>query len=125
MLGVKTTLEVKAIDQPDERREFPRGHMEAVHLPGLDFARATFEPGWRWSESLAPVAGTSSCEVPHNGYIVQGRMHVRMDDGTEADGGPGDVFVISPGHDAWVVGDEPVVVFDFAGVMAQEYAKPH
>ncbi|MEV0603520.1 cupin domain-containing protein [Streptomyces sp. NPDC050315] len=125
MLGVKTTLEVKSIDQPDERRDFPNGHLESVHLSGLDFAKATFEPGWRWSESLAPIAGTASCEVPHNGYIVQGRMHIRMDDGTESDGGPGDVFVVSPGHDAWVVGDEPVVVFDFAGAMAQEYAKPH
>lgn len=125
MLGVKTTLEVKAIGQPDERREFPHGHLEGVHLSGLDFAKATFEPGWRWSESVAPLAGTRSCEVPHNGYVVQGRMHVRMDDGTEGEAGPGDVFVISPGHDAWVVGNETVVVYDFAGVMAQEYAKPH
>ncbi|POX39452.1 cupin [Streptomyces sp. Ru73] len=116
-------LEVKAIGAPDERREFPYGHLETVHLPGLDFAKATFEPGWRWSEAVAPLAGTKSCEVPHNGYVVQGRMHVRMDDGAEGEAGPGDVFVISPGHDAWVVGDEAVVVLDFAGVMAQQYAK--
>jgi mannose-6-phosphate isomerase-like protein (cupin superfamily) len=116
-------LEMKILDKPDERRDFPRGHLEAVHLTGLDFAVGTFEPGWRWSESVAPIAGTKSCEVHHNGYVVQGRLHVRMDDGDEGELGPGDVFVVSPGHDAWVVGDEQCVVYDFAGGMAQEYAK--
>ncbi|AZP21899.1 cupin domain-containing protein [Streptomyces aquilus] len=117
-------LETKTLDKPDERRDFPRGHLEAVHLTGLDFAVGTFEPGWRWSESVAPLAGTTSCEVHHNGYVVQGRMHVVMDGGGETEVGPGDVFVISPGHDAWVVGDEQCVVYDFAGSMANEYAKP-
>ncbi|MGP3926563.1 cupin domain-containing protein [Streptomyces sp. 8N616] len=117
-------LEVKTIDKPDERRDFPRGHLEALHLTGLDFAVATFEPGWRWSESVAPIAGTKSCQVHHNGFIVHGRMRVRMDDGQESEVGPGDVFVASPGHDAWVVGDEPVVAYDFAGQTATEYAKP-
>ncbi|MFB0620086.1 cupin domain-containing protein [Streptomyces sp. AGS-58] len=117
-------LEVKTVEKPDERRDFPRGHVEALHLTGLDFAVGTFEPGWRWSESVAPIAGTGSCMVPHNGYVVQGRMRLRMDhDGGEAEVGPGDVFVCAPGHDAWVVGDEPVIVYDFAGTMANEYAK--
>ncbi|MFE7233704.1 cupin domain-containing protein [Streptomyces sp. NPDC002405] len=117
-------LEVKTVEKPDERRDFPRGHLEAVHLTGLDFAVATFEPGWRWSESVGPIAGTRSCLVHHNSYVVQGRMHLAMDDGSEAEVGPGDAFVCSPGHDAWVVGDEQVVLYDFAGPMAQRYAKP-
>lgn len=117
-------IEVKSVDKPDERRDFPRGHLEAVHLTGLDFAVGTFEPGWRWSESVAPIAGTESCQVHHNGYVVQGRLGVRMDGGGgESEVGPGDVFVVPPGHDAWVIGDEQVVVYDFAGGMAQEYAK--
>jgi mannose-6-phosphate isomerase-like protein (cupin superfamily) len=116
-------LEVKTLEKPDERRDFPRGHLEAAHLSGLDFAVATFEPGWRWSESVAPIAGTDSCQIHHNGYVVSGRMHITMDEGGEAEVGPGDVFVCSPGHDAWVVGDEQCVVYDFAGSMATEYAK--
>ncbi|MEY7977645.1 cupin domain-containing protein [Streptomyces pilosus] len=116
-------LEIKMLEKPDERRDFPRGHLEAVHMSGLDFAVATFEPGWRWSQSVGPIAGTESCRIHHNGCVVQGRMRIRMDDGAEGEVGPGDVFVCSPGHDAWVIGDEPVVVYDFAGAMAQEYAK--
>lgn len=107
--------EIKSIDKPDERRDFPRGHLELLNMTGLVFGRATFEPGWRWTESLKDIAGTELCEVHHNGYIVQGRMRIRMRDGSEGEVGPGDVFVVPPGHDAWVVGDEPVVAFDFAG----------
>ncbi|MGW2515464.1 cupin domain-containing protein [Streptomyces sp. NPDC001617] len=116
-------LEIKAVEKPDERRDFPSGHLEAVHMTGLDFAVGTFEPGWKWSESVAPIAGTKSCQVHHNGYCVQGRMRLRMDDGAEQEVGPGDVFVVSPGHDAWVVSDEPCIVYDFAGQMATDYAK--
>lgn len=116
-------LEVKTVEKPDERRDFSRGHLEALHMSGLDFAVGTFEPGWRWSESVAPIAGTETCQVHHHGFVVSGRMHIRMDEGGETEVGPGDVFVVSPGHDAWVVGDEPVVVYDFAGGMAKEYAK--
>src|SRR5689334_1952738 len=111
--GRSVMFEVKTLDKPDERRDFPRGHLEAVHMSGLDFAVGTFEPGWRWSESVGPIAGTASCQVHHNGYCVSGRMQVRMDDGGEREVGPGDVFVIPPGHDAWTVGDEPCVVYDF------------
>jgi mannose-6-phosphate isomerase-like protein (cupin superfamily) len=115
-------IEVKTIDKPDERRDFPRGHLEVMNLTGLTFGVATFEPGWRWSDSVAPIAGTESCQIHHNCYVAQGRMHLRMDDGSEAEVGPGDVFVCPPGHDAWTVGDEPCVVYDFAGGAA-EYAK--
>lgn len=116
-------IEVKTVDKADERRDFPHGHIEALHLTGLDFAVATFEPGWRWTESLRPMVGTDTCQVHHNGFMVQGRMRIRMNDGTETEVGPGDVFVCPPGHDAWVVGDESVVMYDFAGQMASEYAK--
>ena len=84
--------------------------------------RAIFEPGWKWSESVKPIAGTDSCQVAHMGYQISGRMKVRMDDGSEQEFGPGDAGVIPPGHDAWVVGDEPVVFIDFQG--AALYAKP-
>jgi mannose-6-phosphate isomerase-like protein (cupin superfamily) len=115
-------IEVKSIDKPDERRDFPMGHLDVCELSGLTFGVATFEPGWRWSESVRPIAGTESCEVHHNGMVVKGRLHIRMNDGTEAEIGPGEVFVAPPGHDAWVVGDESALVFDFAGGAAA-YAK--
>ncbi|MFV2178494.1 cupin domain-containing protein [Actinomadura sp. LOL_016] len=115
-------IEVKSIEKPDERRDFPNGHLEVVEMPGLVFGKATFEPGWRWTESVKDIAGTDLCQVHHNGYVVKGMIHVRMEDGTEDEAGPGDVFVVSPGHDAWVVGDEACVVFDFAGGIG-EYAK--
>jgi len=101
---------------------FPHGHLEVLNLTGLSFGVATFEAGWRWSDSLRPIVGTDSCEVHHNGFVVHGRMHIRMDDGAEAEVGPGDVFVCPPGHDAWIVGDEECVVYDFAGGAA-EYGK--
>ncbi|MBN6058433.1 cupin domain-containing protein [Nonomuraea sp. RK-328] len=115
-------IEVKSIDKPDERRDFPMGHLEVCNLTGLTFGVATFEPGWRWSASVKPIAGTESCEIHHNGFVAKGRLRIRMDDGTEAEIGPGEVFVAPPGHDAWVVGDEAAIVFDFAGGAA-EYAK--
>lgn len=113
----------KSIDNADETRKFPaHGWLDLVTLPGVTFGRATFQPGWRWSNDIAPVAGTPSCQVHHNGYVVSGRMVIRMDDGTEIEVGPGDVFVCAPGHDAWVVGDEDCVAFDFSSDIAS-YAK--
>ena len=106
-------FEVKTLDKPDERRDFPRGHLEAVHMSGLDFAVGTFEPGWRWSENVKPIAQTDSCQVSHLGYVLSGRMKVYMDDGTEDEATPGDVVAIPPGHDAEVVGDEACVMLDF------------
>ena len=78
--------------------------------------RGVFEPGWRWSVDVKPLAGTGSCEASHRAYVLSGRMHVVMDDGQETDIGPGDFAVIPPGHDAWTVGKEPCVMFDFAGM---------
>jgi len=116
-----TNIMSKNIGQPDETRAFPRGKMDVVKVGDLVFGKATFEPGWRWSECVKPIAGTASCMVSHNGYVVSGRMRVRMDDGTEIEVGAGDVMVCPPGHDAWIVGAEPCVMFDFSGAVT--YAK--
>jgi quercetin dioxygenase-like cupin family protein len=112
------SLVARSLDEPDEIREFPLGQVSIVNLDGVTVGRGVFQPGWRWSEHVKPLAGTSSCEAAHTGYIQSGRMQVRMDDGTEGVAGPGDAFVIAPGHDAWIVGDQPCVFLDFTG-MAQ------
>jgi hypothetical protein len=108
------TAAKKSIDSPDETRTFDKGHVDVVTIGDMVLGRATFEPGWKWSECVKPIAGTDSCEVHHNGYIESGRMHLVMDDGSEYDLGPGDVFVAPPGHDAWTVGNEPCIAYDFA-----------
>lgn len=116
------TLEVKNLDSPDETRPFvSNGKADIVDVGGVTVGRGVFEPGWRWSEHVKPIAGTDTCQAGHTGYCLSGRMKVVMDEGAEAEIGPGDAFVISPGHDAWIVGDEPCVLLDFSG-MAQ-YAK--
>ena len=114
-------LESQNFDTPDETREFDKGRLAVITLGDATVGRATFEPGWRWSECVKPIAGTDSCQAAHLGYVESGRMHVVMDDGTEADAGPGDLVNIAPGHDAWIVGDGPCVVIDFEG--ASNYAK--
>ena len=115
-------IEVKSFDSPDEVREFEgKGHANVLNIGGQVVGRGTFEPGWKWSENIKPIAGTDSCEVSHLGYCVSGRMKVIMDDGSESELGAGDVVAIPPGHDAEVVGDEPCVFLDF-GQFA-EYAK--
>jgi len=116
MAEVLGKSEVKNFEQPDEIREFPHGRLELVRIGGVVVARATLEPGWRWSESVQPIAKTDSCEAAHFQYHVSGVLRVRMDDGTEFDCRPGDVSLIACGHDAWVVGDEPVVIVDFQGM---------
>ena len=113
--------EHKGFDQPDEVREFPRGRAEILKVGGGEVGRLTFEPGWRWSNDLKPIAGTASCEAPHFQYHLQGRLAILMDDGTEIEAGPGDITSLPSGHDAWVVGDESVVVVDWYG--ASNYAK--
>lgn len=116
-------LEVKAFDSPDEVRPFAdKGRLNVVNVGGGVVGRGVFEPGWRWSEHVKPIAGTDSCQSRHVGYVISGRMKVRMDDGSEAEVSPGDAFVMPPGHDAWTVGAEPCVLVDFAGMAA--YAKP-
>ena len=115
-----STMLGKSLDSPDETREFENGKMDVVNLGEVTVGRAVFEPGWRWSENVKPIAGTDSCQVPHVGYVVSGRMVVKMDDGTEHEFGPGDAGTIPPGHDAWIEGDEACVWLDFAG--AEHYA---
>ena len=116
-------LQRRNLDSPDEIRTFDNGKTEVVTLGDFTASRLVLEPGWRWSENVKPIAGTDSCQVLHTGYQVSGRLHVRLDDGTEAECGPGDAYVIPPGHDAWVVGDEPVVSVDMSSVTAERYAK--
>ena len=108
------SIEVKRFERADETLPFEgKGHIEIVRLGGHEAARAVFEPGWRWSENVKPIAGTDSCAFPHLGYVLSGRMQVAMDDGTTGEIASGDVFYIPPGHDAHVVGDEPCVMLDF------------
>jgi hypothetical protein len=113
--------EHKSFEQPDETREFPNGQAQIVSIGGAEVGRMIFQPGWRWSNDVKPIAGTDSCEAPHFQYHVSGRLAIRMDNGTEMVAGPGDVTSLPSGHDAWVVGDEPVVVIDWYG--ASNYAK--
>ena len=113
--------EMKSLESPDETRRFEHGQMEVVKVAGGTVGRATFQPGWKWSEHVRPIAGTDLCQAPHFLYQISGRMRVVMADGHEFESAPGDVAVIPPGHDAWVVGDEAVVVIDWGG--AANYAK--
>ncbi len=109
-------MQSKDLSRPDERRAFEKGHLELVKLNGVTFGRATLEPGWRWSTCVKPIAKTQSCDAPHLQYHVAGRLHVVTDDGDEGEFGPGDVSLIPPGHDAWVVGSEPAVLVDITGM---------
>jgi len=113
--------ELRAFGKPDEVREFPNGRLELVKIGGTTVGRAILQPGWSWSSSIKPIAKTKSCEAPHFQFHVSGTLHVRMDDGSEFDCKAGDVSLLPPGHDAWVVGNEPAVVVDFQGML--EYAK--
>lgn len=109
--------ELKNFGTPDEVREFPKGRVELIKIGGATIGRAVFEPGWRWSESVQPIAKTKSCEAPHFQYHVSGVLRVRMDNGQEFDCKPGDVSLLPSGHDAWTVGDKPAVVVDFQGMV--------
>jgi hypothetical protein len=114
--------ELKHFAQPDEVRQFAKGRVDFVKIGGAGVGRATLQPGWRWSSSVQPIAQTKSCEAAHFQYHLSGVLRVRMNDGTEFDCTAGDISLIPPGHDAWVVGSEPVVVVDFQGML--DYAKP-
>ena len=109
-------MQKKNLSSPDETRSFPKGRVELVTLEGITFGRATLEPGWKWSDHVKPIAKTKSCEAPHTQFVVSGRLKVRMDDGKEEEFGPGDVAVIPPGHDGWVIGNEPFVAIDITGM---------
>ena len=114
-------VEHKSLNAPDEVRTFEKGRVELVTVDGVSIGRATFEPGWKWSACVGPIANTRSCEMAHFGYQLSGVLVTRMDDGTETATRPGDVVVIPPGHDAWVEGNQNVVVIDWQGM--RNYAK--
>ena len=110
-------------DSPDETRAPDKTRAELVRVGSTTVGRLTLQPGWQWSDCIKPVVGTDSCQVRHVGIVQAGAMHVVHDDGTEEDLGPGEAYVIEPGHNAWVVGDEPFVGFEFESRAAEEYAR--
>jgi len=113
--------EYKGFGSPDEVRKFEKGHLELIKIGGGMVGKLTLEPGWRWSKHVKPLAGTEWCEAPHFQYHVSGRLHIKMADGSEFEIGPGQVSALPQGHDGWVIGDEPVVLIDWAG--ASHYAQ--
>ncbi len=117
-------LIAKSFEKPDETRTPAKTRVDVVDLGDAKAARLTLEPGWRWSECIKPVAGTDSCQARHLGTVASGRLHVKHDDGSELDIEPGGVYVIEPGHDAWVIGDDPFVAYEFESTSAATYAKP-
>jgi hypothetical protein len=121
MKGSRAKAETKSFNKPEEIRSFPKGKVELITIGGAVIGRATFEPGWKWSASVQPLVKTKSCEAPHFQYHLSGTLKIVMDDGTQFECKAGDVSLLPVGHDAWVVGDEPVVVVDFQGMI--DYAK--
>ncbi|MER5176625.1 MAG: cupin domain-containing protein [Candidatus Nitrosocosmicus sp.] len=118
----KSKMQKKNLDSsPDETRTFEKGKVNIANFEDITIGRATLEPGWSWDKCVKPLAKTNSCESPHSQYIVSGRMKVVMDDGSEEEFGPGDALVIPSGHNAWVIGNEPVIAVDFTGL--KDYAK--
>jgi len=111
---------LRRFDTPDETRTFERGTLDIIRIAGTTLGRARYEPGWKWSQHVAPLVGTRSCQVAHLGLVLEGRAMVRMDDGAECELRSGDVFEIAPGHDSWVVGDQPYVSIHLMG--AEQYA---
>jgi hypothetical protein len=114
-------IESRDFHSPDETRTPDKTTVELVNLAGGQIGRYTFEPGWRWSECIKPVVNTESCQVEHIGYVVSGALHIKHEDGSEANLTPGEVYRIAPGHDAWNPGQEPAVFVEFQG--AANYAK--
>lgn len=119
MIGEDITT--KSLDRPDETRQFGHGELAVTTVADVTVGRTAFQPGFRWSTDVRPIAGTPSCELEHKGYVLSGQMCVQMDGGTEVVLKEGDVFVVEPGHDAWVVGNEPCVIVDWAA--GKEYAR--
>ena len=121
MITTIERLEKKSLARPDETRTFNKGKVELVTVNDVTFGRATLQPGWRWSTCVKPLVNTESCQAAHLQYQISGRLPVVMDDGSEQEFGPGDVAHIPPGHDAWVVGNDPVLILDISGM--RDYAK--
>ena len=109
-------MQRKSLDMPDEERAIPNGHVQIWELGDFVIGKVTFEPGWRWSKDIKPIAGTEWCEYHHLGLMIQGRVHFLTPDGLEMEIGEGELYEVLPGHDAWTVGDIPVVQYDFAGM---------
>ena len=107
---------VRSFDAPDDTRDFSKGILDLIKVGPLTFGRETLEPGWRWSVDVKPLAGTELCEFHHVGYQVSGRWICQDREGRQVEIGPGDIFDTPPGHDAWVIGDEPCVALDFQGI---------
>jgi len=116
-------VESRAFDSPDETRTPDKTRVEVVRMGGTTAARMVLSPGWRWSDCIQPVVGGESCQARHVGLLQSGRMHVTHNDGTEQEINAGEAYVIEPGHDAWVVGDEAVVGFEFESKTAEQYAR--
>ncbi len=116
-------VEARGFDSPDETRTPDKARVDVLQIGSTTAARYTFQPGWRWSESVKPIAGTDSCQVRHVGVAQSGTLHVTHEDGTDLEIGPGDAYVIEPGHEAWVVGDEVFVGFEFEPGSAEAYAR--
>lgn len=119
-----SNLTVKSFDAPDETRTPDKTTLELLDLGSAKAGRLTAQPGWSWSSCIKPVVGGDSCQMRHVGLLTAGRMHVVHDDGAEADVAPGDAYVIEPGHDAWVVGDEALVAFEFESSTVETFARP-
>jgi hypothetical protein len=116
-----TKIQKKSMKSPDETRSFEKGKVEIAKVGENTIGRAHFEPGWSWEKCVKPIDKTDSCQAPHTQYIISGKMRVKMDDGSEEEFGPGDVGYLPPGHNAWIIGNEPCVAIDFTGM--KEYAK--
>ncbi|MCY0944059.1 cupin domain-containing protein [Streptomyces antarcticus] len=117
-------LVCRSFDAADETRPFlaGKGRLDLLETDGGQVGRGVFEPGWKWSEHIKPLAGTESCESAHTGYVVSGRIRIVMDGGDAVEAGPGDFIQVASGHDAWVLGDEPCVLLDWTGY--GDYARP-
>ena len=116
-------LTVRSFDSADEVRTPDKTKLDVVNLAGVKAMRMTVQPGWTWSECIKPVAGTERCQAHHVGVMISGTLHIAHDDGTAADVGPGEAYVVEPGHDAWVVGDQPCVAYEFDSTTASTFAK--
>jgi hypothetical protein len=117
-------IEKKSFASADEVRTPDKARLEVVNLGTMKAGRMALQPGWRWADSIKPIAGTDSCRARHVGAVVSGSLRVKHDDGTQSDLGPGDAYVIEPGHDAWVTSSEPFIAFEFESATAETYAKP-
>jgi hypothetical protein len=121
--GLVYEVILKRFDKPDAVRNFEKGRFELVKIGKMTIGRATYDPGWKWSEHVGKVAGEKSCMVEHVGLVVAGRAVAAMDDGRVIDLKPGDLFYIAPGHDSWVVGNDPYVSLHFVGADAYAQSK--